>query len=410
LPILHFLGWSTGAMFFFYAWVLRVAPSVMIDEMMRDLSVGGAVIGNLSAVYFFGYAGMQVPVGLLIDRFGPRRLMTAAALVCAGGCVIFAASSGIAGVATGRFLIGASAAFSLVGAMSIAGLWFPARRFALLSGLAMMLGMAGGVVGQAPLRLVVDGLDWRGAVLALAGGGVLLGIAAWTTVRDRPKEPGSSGRMLAGLSRVVRNRQTWLIAVAGLGTTGPLLGFAGLWCVPYFVATLGIDRAAAAAITSMVFIGWGVGAPLVGWASDRIGRRRSPFILGLVICTAAMSAILAFPGLPIPVLMALCFGCGFGGSSQIAGFAAAREHNPVAYSGTALGLVNGMVTGAGALFQPLLGWLLDLNWQGRLVDGARVYDPSAYRIAFGAIIACCIVGLLCTLALRETYCKPLDET
>jgi MFS family permease len=407
--MLHFLGWSTGALFFFYAWVLRVAPSVMIDEMMRDLSVGGAVIGNLSAVYFFGYAGMQVPVGLLIDRFGPRRLIATAALVCAGGCVIFAFSAGIAGVAAGRFLIGASAAFSLVGAMSIAGLWFPARRFALLSGLAMMLGMAGGVVGQAPLRLVVDALDWRGAVLALAGGGVLVAIAAWTTVRDRPRERGSSGRMLHGLGRVMRNRQIWLIAVAGLGTTGPLLGFAGLWGVPYFVATLGIDRAAAAAITSMVFIGWGVGAPLIGWASDRIGQRRSPFILGLVICTAGMSAIVAFPGLPIPALMALCFACGFGGSSQIVGFAAAREHNPVAFSGTALGLVNGIVTGAGALFQPLLGWLLDLNWQGRMVDGARVYDPSAYRIAFGAIIVGCVVGFFCTLALRETHCRPLDE-
>jgi MFS family permease len=407
--MLHFLGWSTGALFFFYAYVLRVAPSVMIDEMMRDLSVGGAVIGNLSAVYFFGYAGMQVPVGLLIDRFGPRRLMTIAALACAGGCMIFAFSAGIAGVAAGRFLIGASAAFSLVGAMSIAGLWFPARRFALLSGLAMMLGMAGGVVGQAPLRLVVDALDWRGAVLALAGGGVLVAIAAWATVRDRPRERGSSTRMLDGLGRVMRNRQTWLIAVAGLGTTGPLLGFAGLWGVPYFVATLGIDRTAAAAITSMVFIGWGVGAPLIGWASDRIGQRRSPFILGLLICTAGMSAIVAFPGLPIPALMALCFACGFGGSSQIAGFAAAREHNPVAFSGTALGLVNGIVTGAGALFQPLLGWLLDLNWQGRLVDGARVYDPAAYRIAFGAIIVGCVVGFLCTLALRETHCKPLDE-
>lgn len=410
MPILHFLGWSTGALFFFYAWVLRVAPSVMIDEMMRDLAIGGAVIGNLSAVYFFGYAGMQVPVGLLIDRFGPRRLMAAAALVCAGGCVLFAMSSGITGVAAGRFLIGASAAFSLVGAMSIAGLWFPSRRFALLSGLAMMLGMAGGVVGQAPLRLLVAALDWRGAVLALAGGGVLLAIMVWATVRDRPKERGSSGRMMAGLGRVVGNPQIWLIAVAGLGTTGPLLGFAGLWGVPYFVATLGIDRTAAASITSMVFVGWGVGAPLIGWASDRIGRRRSPFILGLVISTAGMSAIVAFPGLPVPALMALCFACGFGGASQIAGFAAAREHTPVAFSGTALGLVNGIVTGAGALFQPLLGWLLDLNWQGRLVEGARVYDLSAYRIAFGAIIIGCVIGLLCALAQRETYCKPLDDS
>ena len=88
--LLPLLGWLTAALFFFYAWVLRVAPSVMVEELMRDFAVGAAVLGNLSAAYFYGYAGMQIPVGLLLDRFGPRRLMTVAALVCAGGCVLFA--------------------------------------------------------------------------------------------------------------------------------------------------------------------------------------------------------------------------------------------------------------------------------------------------------------------------------
>jgi MFS family permease len=410
VPTLHLLGWATGAVFFFYAWILRVAPSVMIEEMMRDLHVGGAVIGNLSALYFFGYAGMQIPVGVLIDRFGPRRLMTGAALICAAGCVLFAMSSGISGVAAGRFLIGASAAFSLVGAMAVAGLWFPAQRFALLSGLAMMLGMAGGVFGQAPLRLAVEVLDWRGAILALAGGGVLLAVLIWGAVRDRPHQSRSASQMLGGLGSVLRNKQTWLIAIAGLGTTGPLLGFAGLWGVPYFVATLSIDRAAAASITSMMFVGWGIGAPLVGWYSDRVRRRRSPFIFGLILCTVSMASILYLPGLGIPALMALCFACGFGGSTQITGFAAARENNPAGVSATAIGLVNGIVTGAGALFQPLLGWLLDLNWNGQMVAGARVYDAEAYRIALSVIIVGTVIGFFCTLALRETYCRPLEES
>lgn len=407
MPTLHLLGWATGAVFFFYAWILRVAPSVMIDEMMRDLAIGGAVIGNLSAVYFYGYAGSQIPVGMLLDRFGPRRLMTAAALVCSLGCAIFALSSGITGVAVGRFVIGAAAAFSFVGAMAVAGLWFPARRFALLSGLAMMMGMLGGIFGQAPLRLIVEALDWRGAVLALAAGGVAIAVAAWATVRDRPHSERRSTPVLAGLGQVIRNRQTLLIAIAGLGTTAPLLGFAGLWGVPYFVVTLGIDRAAAASITSMMFLGWAVGAPVLGWTSDRIGRRRSPIVVGLVICIASMAAILYVPGLPIAVLMALCFLCGFGGSAQIAGFAAARENNPPAVSATAMGLVNGMVTGAGALYQPLLGWLLDLNWKGEMIAGARVYDTHAYQVALGAIIIGSFIGLLCALAVRETYCKPL---
>lgn len=402
---LAYFGWLTGALFFFYAWVVRVAPSVMIEELMRDFAVGAAAIGNLSAFYFYGYAGMQVPIGMMMDRFGPRRLMTTAAGVCALGCVLFAMSTAFWGVAAGRFLIGASAAFSLVGAMAVAGQWFPARRFALLSGLAMMMGMAGGVFGQAPLRLVVERYDWRTAMMITAAGGLVIAAAAWTSVRDRHRGSGGVGQVFGGLGRVLRNPQTWLIALAGLGTTGPLLGFAGLWGVPYLEATHGIDRTAAAAVTSTLFIGWGVGAPLFGWFSDRIGRRRLPFIIGVVLCAAAMASLVFLPGLPLWAVSVLCFLCGFGGSSQIVGFAAVREHNAASLSGTAIGFVNGMVTGAGALYQPLLGWLLDLAWGGQMVAGARIYDPSAYRFAFSVIVAGAVIGLCCTLAMRETYCR-----
>jgi MFS family permease len=135
LKILPLLGWLTGALFFFYAWVLRVAPSVMVEELMRDFSAGAAVLGNLSAAYFYGYAGMQVPVGVLLDRFGPRRLIATSTLLCSGGCVLFATADTLAAATAGRLLIGAASAFSLVGAMAVAGQWFSADRFAMLSGL-----------------------------------------------------------------------------------------------------------------------------------------------------------------------------------------------------------------------------------------------------------------------------------
>jgi MFS family permease len=404
--LLPFLGWLTGALFFFYAWVLRVAPSVMVEELMRDFAVGAGVLGHLSAAYFYGYAGMQVPVGLLLDRFGPRRLMTAAAAVCAGGCVLLATSDTLAGATAGRFLIGASAAFSLVGSMAVAGQWFAANQFAILSGLSMAMGMAGGVFGQAPLRLAVEASDWRTTTLLLAAGGIALALVAFATVRDRRRGSGGLGTVLAGLGVVLRHRQTWLIAIVGLGTSAPLLAMASLWGVPFLEIAYGLTRTQAATLTSVIFVGWGLGAPLIGWLSDRIGRRRAPLLAGLTLQTLALVALVYLPGLPVAAAAGLCFLVGFFGSAQIVCFALVKENHPAHLSGTGIGFVNGMVTGAGALFQPLVGMLLDLAWTGELAQGARVYDLAAFRLALGSLVACCLAGLGCLLAVRETYCRP----
>ncbi len=393
-------------MFFFYAWVLRVAPSVMVDELMRDFTVGAAVLGHLSAAYFYGYAGMQIPVGLLLDLFGPRRLMSIAALACAAGCVLFALSSSLAAATAGRLLIGASAAFSLVGSMAVAGQWFAANQFAILSGLSMALGMAGGVFGQAPLRLAIQSSDWRTTTLLLAAGGLALSAAAWATVRDKRRGTGGIATALSGLGVVLRHRQTWLIALTGLGTSAPLLGFASLWGVPFLEVVYGLSRTQAATLTSLIFVGWGLGAPFFGWLSDRIGRRKAPLLFGLVLETAALSALVYMPGLPGWIVGTLCFLIGFLGSTQIVCFALVRENHPAALSGTGIGFVNGMVTGAGALFQPLVGALLDLAWAGDMAAGIRLYDADAYRFALASLVACCLAGLVFLLALRETYCRP----
>jgi MFS family permease len=404
--LLPLLGWLAGAMFFFYAWILRVAPSVMVEELMRDFSVGAAVLGHLSAAYFYGYAGMQIPVGILLDRFGPRRLMTVAAFVCAGGCVLFATAETLAAATAGRVLIGASAAFSLVGAMAIAGQWFPPTRFALLSGLAMAAGMAGGIFGQAPVRLIMEATDWRTTTLLVAGAGAVLAVAIWATVRDKWRGKGGLGNVLGGFAVVVRHRQTWLIALTGLATSAPLLGFAGLWGVPFFEAAYGLPRTSAATLTSTMIAGWGFGAPVFGWLSDRIGLRKTPLLTGLTLQSFAFAALLYIPGLPIPVVAILSFLIGFFGASQILCFALAKESHPAALSGTSIGFTNAMVTGTGALFQPLVGLLLDLAWRGQTSPlGARLYETDDYRLALTSIVACCVIGFVALCAVRETYCR-----
>ena len=403
---LAFLGWLTGALFFFYAWVLRVSPSVMVDELMREFAVGATAIGSLSAFYFYGYAGMQIPVGLLIDRFGPRRLVTVAALVCGASCLVVAWSPTFEGVAFGRFLIGASAAFSLVSAFAVAGQWFQPAQFAVLGGLAMAAGMTGGVLGQAPVRLLVEAQGWRPTVAMMTLGGVLIAVMSWTTIRDRKRGSGGLGQVISGLGRVLRNPQTWLISLAGLGTNGTLLGFGGLWGVPFMGAAHGLEPAKSAFVTSLIIAGWGCGAPVFGMLSDRMRRRRTPFLIGYAICAPSFLTLIYGPALPVEAVAALTFLTGFGGAAQIVCFASVRELNTPALSGTAIGVVNAFVTGTGALYQPLIGWLLDRAWSGKLAGGARLYDAADYRFAFVVLAAGLGVGLLCTLLMRETRCEP----
>jgi MFS family permease len=164
------LAFALGSLFFGYAFIQRVAPSIMTNELMRDFNVGGAALGSLSAFYFYAYASIQLPVGILTDRFGPRKLMSFAAALCAIASIVFAFSDSLLLAAISRALIGATVAFGFVGTLAIVGYWFKPAQFATLAGVVQAVGMCGAIFGQAPLRLVVEQTGWRGMMGALAVG------------------------------------------------------------------------------------------------------------------------------------------------------------------------------------------------------------------------------------------------
>ncbi len=393
-------AWLLASVFFFYAFAQRVAPSVMVEDLMRDFAVGAAILGNLSAAYFYAYAALQVPIGLMVDRLGPRRLMTGGAAVAGIGSLVFALSESVPGAYAGRLLVGAGAAFSWVGALTVAVQWFRPQRFAVLGGGTQAFGMAGAVFGQAPIGLVVGAYGWRGAALALAVSGLALAAALWLVARDKPVPAHGHGGMAASLRVVMANRQTWLSSVFGMAMVAPVVSFGGLWAVPYLTQTQAMSRAEAASLTSLLFIGWGVGAPLLGGLSDRLGRRRPPMALG---AAAAALSLLAVPLVAhSPVLFgALMLVIGFAASPMVVGVALARESNPPAVSGTVLGLVNTFVVGSGALFQPLIGYCLDLQWEGRMAEGARVYSADAYHLALSVLPATAAIGATAAILSRD---------
>lgn len=410
-------GWGLAALFFFYAWILRVTPSVMVEPLMRDFQVGGAVLGNLSAFYFYAYSSLQVPVGMALDRWGARRVLALAVFTAALGAAASAYAPTIELAYAGRLLVGIGCGFSFVGGLVLASAWFPPRRFAFFAGLGMATGLAGGIAGQAPVAALVEAEGWRHAMLVIAAAGVALGAAIWLVVRDRPQgaaPPQAAGAAAAGgegawrgLWRAARKRQTLLIAAFSGLMSAPMLVFGSLWGVPYAMERFALGRTEAAFTMSFMLLGWVCGAPFWGWLSDRVGRRRAPLLAGAALGLAAIVVAVYAPGVPLFGVRAAIFAAGLGGSAMSVCYAAAREHNPGAAAGAALGFVNMISVLGGALLQPLVGWLLDLQWDGRQAAGARLYAVEAYRLSFLILPACYILGIAAMLGVRETYCRPV---
>lgn len=421
VPLLAYAGWLVAAVFFFYAWVLRVAPSITVEPLMRDFAVGGAIVGNLSAVYFWAYAVLQIPCGLFTDRWGPRRVLTVAILATGLGCAVMGFAPSIELAYAGRALIGFGAAFAFVGGMVIAGIWLPARRFAFFSGVALAVGLAGGVIGQGPLAAAVAALGWRDYMVALAGWALIHALLAWLLIRDRPPRPAPDKPadsaaavprpepMRRSLVRALRQPQNYLLAAFAFLLSVPILGFGGLWGVPYTVARFGVDTAAAGFAMAAMLLGVACGGPLWGLLSDRLGRRKPVLLAGGVLGLAAAGAAIYAPGLPFGAFRICVFLAGFGASAMVTAFALGREHNDARSAGTALGLINMCTVLSGAVSQPLIGLLLDLSWTGETVNGARVYAVAAYQEAFLLLPACYLAGLLVWLALRETHARPFSE-
>lgn len=394
-------AFALAASFFAYAFVQRVAPSVIVNELMSEFAVGAAVLGNLSAFYFYAYVPMQMPVGMLMDRFGPRRLMSFSVALAAIGAVVFALAPTVELAYLGRFMVGFGSAFGWIGILTVATLWLPAERFALLTGIAQAIGMVGAVFGQAPLAYAVGAFGWRPSMLALALIGIFLAIAIFLVVGEKRSDARAAGAGFAdGFRAVIKARDAWLSAGYGFAMTGTMLAFAGLWAVPWLVQTRGFERGEAALMASLMFLGWGVGSPLIGYVVDKLraDRVRAMTALGVGM-TASLAAVLYLP-LPTYALAVLMVVNGAFASGMILCYGHARDHAPGEASGAAYGLVNTAVVGSGGVLQPLIGWLLDRNWDGAFLGGARIYGPDAFDRAFVVLLVVAGLGTALTLFMR----------
>ena len=406
--------WGLGAILYLIGFYQRVAPAVMTSELMMSFNIGAAGLGNLSGIYFYSYVAMQVPTGILADRWGPRRLLSVGALVAGAGTLVFAMAPGFIWAGMGRLLIGGSVAVAFVAMLKLAAHWFAPRQFALTSGLALFCGLIGAVFAGVPLRLLVSAAGWRPVMIA--SGLITLAVAGliWMLVRDDPGEKGYTSYahvvsgatphhgIMTGIKEIFKHRNPWLLCLIPGGIVGSVLTFSGLWGVPFLTTHYGLSQTGAAALCSTLLVAWAVGGPVFGALSDRIGKRKPLYVLGCIIGVLSWVVIIFVPGLSLNILTVLFLCAGFSSGCMIIGFAFVKESVPPFLAGTATGVYNMGVMLGPMILQPAVGIILDLHRQGSGLDGIKNYSLGAYQLGFSLMLAWLVLGAVLILFTVET--------
>ncbi len=404
------LMWSVPALLFLIAFFHRVAPGVMAKELMQAFGVSGAVIGLLSATYFYSYAGFMVPAGLLIDAFGVRKVVAAGGVVMGAGTLLMGGATASAGLFAGRFAVGLGATVTFIGALKIAATWFPPSRFGFLSAITATVGVLGALIAAAPLAALVGVAGWRGAFWVVGIVTLAASVVCLLVVRDRPEsaraEPPPSASLAAvmrGMAQVLANRHTWP-PFLGFFCLYTAMGNLMLWMVPYLRDVYGLGNTRAAVYASATTLALLVAAPLTGFVSDEILKaRKLPYTVLSASQFALWAAFVATLGvLPLWGVYALFFMMGVVGGAFVLTWPIGREVNPPALAGIAVSVVNlGGFLGA-AVTQGPIGALLDARWGGVMAGGARAYPVEAYRAAFLVCAAFALGAALLSFLLRET--------
>jgi sugar phosphate permease len=417
--ILPWIMFGMGALYYCLAYFLRVSPSVMKSQLLSHFKITATEFGGLSSTFYNAYTPMQLFVGVIVDHFGARKVLVTACLISMLGLAIFINTDSLHIAKSGRFLIGFGSAFAYITVLKLIALWLPPNRFATAAGLTSTLGMSAGIFSQIYLANFVSKIGYKSALSSALVAGIILAIAMFLIIRDRPKEKQLeikvSGQRLTfkqsfkGLGFVLRKRETWLVGVVGLLLYLPASAFLDLWGIPYLETAYHITPEKAAMMISLVYLGWIISGPLIGALSDKIRRRCAPLLITSILSTIFSAMAFYIPNQPMWMLYTLLFLFGVTCGSHPLVFSLSRENNPDRISGTATAATNFFIMLGGVLFQPFIGRILDWHWNGALLDGVRIYTLADYKFALAVVPLGLLLSCILTLFIKETYCRIQDN-
>ncbi len=406
------LGLGVAIAAYLLSFFHRVAPAAISGDLQATFAIGGAQLGTLAATYFYVYTVMQIPTGVLADTLGPRRILWWGGLIAGAGSLLFGLAPSFELAFVGRTLVGLGVSVTFIAMLKLLALGFDERRFATLTGLCMLIGNLGSILAGAPLAWATQAAGWRQVFVVVGILSFALAFASRAWVLETPAGKVDRGAWLSGLMSVLKNRATWPGFFANTGLSGAFFTFAGLWAVPYLTQMQGMTRNVASSHVSVYFIGFALGSALWGRVSDSLGKRK-PVALAvsgvhvLGWCVWLWATWRDGGPLPLAATYALCGLMGLVTAGFTLSWASAKEVNPPQLSGMATSVVNVGIFLGPAILQPVVGWLMERTWDGRIEAGVRIYSAGDWRNGMLLIVLAAAAGWVATLFVKETGCRNI---
>lgn len=405
---LPFVMWSFPLIFFAYQFILRLWPGLMMQPIMAQFSIDASQFGLIAAFYYYGYAGMQIPVALFLDTFGAKKVVFLFAIICGLAMALFTYSNNWYLACLGRFLIGAGSAVGFLGVSKVISEWFPAANYTKMIGLSFSVGLIGAIYGGKPIGLLIEVYPWQHVALALSIVSIVIAFSSYFVLRV-PSEKQSNAACqasfgLSDLKQVLSLPQIWLLALANLLMVGSLEGFSDVWGVPYLMKSYALEKSDAAQLVSFVFLGMIFGGPLLAWFSKKFGHYIVIMLCGFGMAQA-FGLLLFYHEYHWWVLATLFFSIGLMCCYQVIVFAAGATLVKAHHLGVAVAFLNCINMLGGSFFHTAIGKLMDLFWSGEWVSlGIKQYSLAAFQSALLLIPICSCIGALivCGLAMNSS--------
>lgn len=383
---------------FYLSNLLRNINAIIADQLAHELGLGPAQLGLLTSAYFLAMAAAQLPIGVLLDRHGPRRVHGACLIVAATGAALFAVSHGIIGLAVGRALIGLGIGTALMSGIKATVLWFPRDRLATMNGWLFMLGALGAVTATVPTQMLVDSIGWRGVFGLLAVLAVILAVIVVLVVPERVGSANVRSRSSSALRTIVLDPRFLRIAPLSALCIGAAWSMNSLWAAAWLSRVDGLSSAAVVQHLLVMSVALGIGGLGFGWSADRLRRHGLPIEVlfgGVALAsTTCQVALVAGVDLPSYVIWAII---GAAGSGTVLSYAILAGYFPREISGQANGALNLLHFGAAFGLQIATGFIVDL-WSQHSTSA------EAHRVAFGVT-----AGLQAAAFVWFAVCVPITK-